>query len=135
MDIAANDFIRDIKVTGNLEGRDKFGWGGDLHYKKALSQAKFYVWMIWKTMGKIIPFYFDVYSYRDPLEMKIIKVTVSVDTLEQCESDYKAIYKMIEFENEVGYEVYPDLVRCSECPLKETCEFFTNIKTEILLEI
>ena len=61
IDVLSSEYIRDIKTSGDIDGRGDFGWGGDIRFKPQIDQAKMYIWIVWKMTGNILPFYFDIY--------------------------------------------------------------------------
>lgn len=127
MDVLSENCIRDIKTTGNIDGRDEYAWGGDIKYKPMMTQAKCYVYLVWKHTGRILPFYFDVYSNKSELDVKCFEIEFTEDQLLAFEDELKEISARVDFYNATGYEAYPSLKNCSECPLKESCEFFNPI--------
>ena len=133
-DIMTSDFIADIKVSGNINSRDEYGWSGDLRFKPVIKQAKMYVWLYWKASdGEILPFYFYVFSTKDSNDVKVFEINISEDTLIEFENYLTESKARLDYFDAIGFDAYPSLENCCECPLKETCEFFTMLpKVEVI---
>ncbi len=125
LDVYAVDQIRDIKTTGHITNKwDDYGWV-NIETKKHVDQAKFYLWLVYKMTGKVYRFFFDVYSNKDN-KCKIIEVKVIKKTLEDFEENIIKEAKAIKAESEIGFQLYPDAVKCSNCLLSESCKHKSN---------
>jgi len=115
--------VRDIKTTGHLNNKwDSYGWAGDLTFKKHISQAKMYIWGVWKTEGVITDFYFDVFSSVNSTDFKIFKVTMTEEKLKEFEKDLIDISEQLQLESAIGFKTIPTKENCKGCPLAGECK-------------
>jgi len=119
--------IIDTKATGLInDGWQPYGWDEHkLIFKdKILIQALDYMDLARDL--KDIPvdeFYFYVAANTNDVERKIFKVPVHDSLLNQHRAEVQKIVETIDFERFKGWKPYPDLKRCEDCPLKESCEY------------
>jgi len=119
--------IRDIKTTGDINDIwERYGWGDSeknpLKDKPLMNQAKMYCWLYWKNTGIIPAFYFDVFSNKNNIDCKTIKVEISENVLIEFETYLLATAEIIDFENNIGFEPIPEMSKCLKCELKGICE-------------
>lgn len=126
--------IRDIKTTGLLDNKwEPSGWqdlmGNDsfIPRKKHLNQAQFYIWLFYQVTGEIVPFYFDVFSNKNPYDCKIFKIEMDESTLGYYEVNLIKTIENLELDLKKGLEAKPDVDRCRKCPLNSNCTFKTNL--------
>lgn len=126
-DVFAPDYTGDIKTTGHINNKwEPYGWGGDLQQKPSMFQAKFYTLIRFIQTGKIIPFYFYVFSSSSD-DWDIIRVTLSETALELFKDEVMFLVSQLEYHTSIGFDALPDYQRCGKCQLKDTCKSFTNI--------
>lgn len=133
-DIITSKYIIDLKASGTLDSRFNDGWGQEeewLAKSPKMLQAKFNVYLVWKSSGLILPFIFAVFSTKNENDFKLIKVDISESTLYGFEEELRLTGQMIDFENEVGYTAYPTLEACRECPLHDTCTEMIEVPNTI----
>ena len=131
--------IIDVKSTGLIEDKwSDFGWHDDFVYKNdnLMIQAKHYKMLAleeWDIFN--IPFYFFVFSTTNSTDCKVFKIDCSYETLEQHKINSLGAIEMLEKTLEVGFKSYPNYKECSKCPIKDTCEDFTEIPIIKSIEI
>jgi len=116
--------IIDLKYTGLIDDKwSNLGWNTEtLHTKEDLMiQGVHYKYLAREVLGMDIPFYFWIFSSKDPTDMKIIKQENDEDYYEQHFSDVLKIKDLILNELEKGFKPMPSYKNCKECPLFETC--------------
>jgi hypothetical protein len=119
--------IRDIKLTGVIDDKwSDFGWV-NIQFKKHINQAKMYIWLFWKKYGRIVPFYFDVFSSKNEMHFKVFRVTMTETSLREFEIYLMEAVNMINFDIETGFIAYPDLMTCATCPVGRSCYRFTDM--------
>lgn len=123
------DCIIDIKYSALFDDKfNPYGWHTDsLVYKSSLLlQPIHYKYLIEKTEGiSDIPFYFFVFSAKDPLKAKIIKTNIQEEHLITHEIDYVEKMKRyidFHFANPEKLEARPSFLRCLDCPYYSTCD-------------
>lgn len=126
--------IIDLKYSGLID--DKWadtGWDVEsLHYKeKLLVQAIQYKMLVKENYNlnyDEFDFYFMVFSSKEVNNVKLIRINVDEDSYNIHETHIESVYKQINaMDIEKDFVAYPSLKRCSNCPLKESCEYKSNI--------
>jgi hypothetical protein len=123
------DFIvLDIKYSGLLYDRwERYGWAwSELQKEYHGTQAKQYGYITG------LPFYFWVVSNTNKMEdgedeypmpdIKLFRVPLDEFMIEQHLMEGNKLLERFKFESTVGFVARPSLVRCSKCPLVDTCE-------------
>jgi len=91
-----------------------------------LLQPIHYKYLIEKMEGKEnIPFYFFIFSAKDPEKAKIIKVNIQEEHIALHELNYvEKMKRYIDFhyQNPDKLEARPSYSRCLECPFYQTCD-------------
>ena len=124
--------IRDIKTTGLIDNIwEATGWGmlmGDEYKpkKKHLNQAIIYTCLWYKLTGEIIPFYFDVFSNKNPNDCKIVKIVIDEHEIDIHWGDIVKLSTELSEELKKGLTPRPDMKRCRKCPVIE-CEHRTDL--------
>jgi hypothetical protein len=123
------DCIIDLKYSALFDDKfNPYGWHTDsLVYKSnLLLQPIHYKYLIEKKEGiKDIPFYFWVFSSKDPTKAKIIKTNIQEEHLITHETDYvEKMKKYIDhhFANPEKLEARPNFLRCLDCAYYSTCD-------------
>lgn len=116
-----SEFIADLKYSGTLYDKwSEFGWE-DLQLKEnTLAQARHY------TMITGLPFFFFVFSSKDQ-DARFFYIHVSKDEMGYHKDRIENAKRNIELEKEIGFTPRPQLKRCRECPLFDTCKYKTTI--------
>jgi len=120
----------DTKYSGLLENKyDDLGWHYDsLEYKHDIMiQSVQYKLLGIQNYGYEPDFYFWVFSSTNPNARKSIKVEVSEDRFKTHIKDVFQARKIFEQNLKHGFKPYPSPDGCASCPLKETCEHFTEV--------
>lgn len=126
--------IIDLKYSGLID--DKWadtGWDVEsLHYKeKLLVQAIQYKMLVKENYNlnyDEFDFYFMVFSSKEVNNVKLIRINVDEDSYNIHETHIESVYKQINaMDIEKDFVAYPSLKRCSNCPLKDSCEYKSNI--------
>lgn len=128
--------IRDTKMTGLLNDKwSDFGWHPDRvkYNKKILIQAIHYKFLAMKMLGiRNIPFFFDVYANNEA-NAHCYEISIDDDDFDKIIASHEDmlidLQRQISFQNQVGYEPYPEMGRCIGCPLFETCDKKTIVPT------
>lgn len=127
--INGQECIIDIKYTSLFDDKfNDYGWHTEsLVYKSSLLlQPIHYKYLIDKMEGKDdIPFYFFVFSAKDPKKAKIIKVNIQEEHLAIHEDMYVNKMKRyidFHFEHPEKLEARPNYSRCLECPFYDSCD-------------
>jgi hypothetical protein len=120
--------IIDLKYTALFDDKwSETGWHTEsLIYKpKLLIQPVHYKWMARKLYGiEDIPFYYWIFSSKDPTNAKIIKVNVQEEHLALHEENYiNKMKKYVDyhFNHPDGLEARPNYMRCNGCSFKDVC--------------
>jgi hypothetical protein len=121
--------VIDIKYTSLFDDKfNPYGWHTEsLIYKSSLLlQPIHYKYLIEKMEGKPnIPFYFFVFSAKDPEKAKIIKTNIQDEHIYIHEENYvEKMKRYIEFHynNPDKLEARPNYVRCKDCSYFDICE-------------
>jgi hypothetical protein len=115
----------DTKYSGLIDDKwNEMGWDIEsLHMKDSLMiQGVHYKLLAEKCLGiEDIPFYYFVFSSKDPNNVKIIRQEVDAS---KRQSHVVAIYNImgkLQTEIEKGFTPLPSLSRCSQCPIAHKC--------------
>ena len=126
--------IIDLKYTGLIDDKwSDYGWHTDsLVYKtKTLLQPIHYKYLSKHIFGiEDIPFYFFIFSSKDPNKAKIIKTNIQQEHVTLHEDVYiPKIKNYIEYHynNPDKLEARPQYIRCLECPFNSTCEVKASV--------
>ena len=121
--------IIDLKYTGLFDDKfNEYGWHTEsLPYKsKLLLQPIHYKYLVKKIEGvEDMPFYFFVFSSKDPEKVKIIKTNIQEEHINLHESiTIEKMKKYIDFHynNLDKLEARPTYLRCKECAYFDICE-------------
>jgi len=131
LDVICENMIRDIKTTGHINNfKDHYGWiqltGDDNAYwipeKSHLYQAKFYIWIVFKTTGIVMPFFFDVFSNKNSDDCKTIQVNMDEDSINYFEEWLFETVSELKADIEKGFQCYANYKNCTVCPLFMHCD-------------
>lgn len=121
--------IIDLKYTALFDDKfNPYGWHTEsLVYKSSLLlQPIHYKYLLAKMEGKEdIPFYFMVFSAKDPEKAKIIKTNIQEEHLAIHEENYVEKMKRYidyHYNNPDKLEARPSFLRCKECPYFDSCD-------------
>ena len=121
--------IIDLKTTGLFSDKwSEFGWDTESitnEFKpkeRILTQAIHYLWITQKKYKtKEVDFYFWIFSTTNAHDFKIIKVNFSDEVFETHEKNLH-LTKDLLTNAYPNLSAYPDLKRCSVCPLVSGCK-------------
>ena len=126
--------IIDIKYTGLFDDKfSDYGWHTEsLVYKsKLLLQPIHYKYLARKMFGvDNMPFYFFIFSSKDPEKAKIIKTNIQDEHVDLHGSiTIPKMKKYVEHhaKNPGALDARPNYLRCKECPFAEECEHKTTV--------
>jgi hypothetical protein len=139
-DIRANwngeECIIDLKYTALFDDKfNDYGWHTEsLQYKsKLLLQPIHYKYLMRKIKGvEDMPFYFFIFSSKDPEKVKIIKTNIQEEHVNLHESitvEKMKKYISFHYNNLDELKARPSYLRCKECSFANIC----NSKTEVPL--
>ena len=121
--------IIDLKYTALIDDKfSEYGWHTEsLVYKpKQLLQPIHYKYLVKHIHGiEDVPFYFFIFSSKDPKKAKIIKTNIQPEHVQLHEDVYiPKIKSYIEFhyKNPEKLEARPQYIRCLECPYYDSCD-------------
>jgi hypothetical protein len=121
--------IIDLKYSALIDDKwNEYGWHTEsLVYKsKQLLQPIHYKYLIKKTMGiEDIPFYYFIFSSKDPKKAKIIKTNIQPEHIQLHEDVFVPKMKSyidFHYNNPEKLEARPNYIRCLECPFYDTCD-------------
>lgn len=121
--------IIDLKYSALIEDKwNEYGWHTEsLVYKsKQLLQPIHYKYLIKKTMGiEDIPFYYFIFSSKDPKKAKIIKTNIQPEHIQLHEDVFVPKMKSyidFHYNNPEKLEARPNYIRCLECPFYDNCD-------------
>lgn len=126
--------IIDLKYTSLFDDKfNEYGWHTEsLVYKsKLLLQPIHYKYLMSRISGiKDMPFYFWVFSAKDPEKVKIIKTEIQEEHVKLHEE--LTIPKMLRYvdyhyNNPDALEARPSYLRCLECPFSPECDKKTTV--------
>lgn len=126
--------IIDLKYTALFDDKfNEYGWHTEsLPYKsKQLLQPIHYKYLIRKIKNiENIPFYFFIFSSKDPEKVKIIKVNIQEEHInlhEEITIEKMKKYITYHYNNPQSLEARPSYLRCKDCPYSKDCEYKTNV--------
>lgn len=130
--------IIDIKYSGLIEDKwSEHGWAWIKNPNDGLHQRKYHGTQAihYKFLKDGIPYYFLVVdSSNDDGNVLFARIDVDDFATEQHIIEADELYKKFDFFSKTGFNLYPELKRCSECPLKDSCEYKSTFpKTEVVL--
>lgn len=121
--------IIDLKYSALIDDKfNEYGWHTEsLVYKpKQLLQPIHYKYLVKHIHGiDDIPFYYFIFSSKDPKKAKIIKTNIQPEHVQLHEEVYiPKIKSYIEFhyKNPEKLEARPQYIRCLECPYFDSCD-------------
>ncbi len=126
--------IIDIKYSSLFDDKfNEYGWHTEsLVYKsKLLLQPIHYKYLARKLYDNSdIPFYFFIFSAKDPEKAKIIKVNIQEEHINLHESI--TIPKMLKYvdyhyKHPEALEARPSYLKCKDCPFVDNCDKKTTI--------
>ena len=122
--------IVDLKSTGLLDDSyNLYGWNlSKLDYKvKLVTQPIHYKYIEFLKTGIEPPFLFMLYSTKNPNDARIIDFRLDESAFAEHEVFIdNGIANLKHFEK-YGYKPLPSLAGCSECPLRDDCEYKVEI--------
>jgi hypothetical protein len=122
--------IIDLKYTSLFDDRfNEYGWNTDTlsERHKLTLQPIHYKYLFRKIEGiEDIPFYFFIFSAKDPEKVKIIKVNVQEvqlhfhehETIKKTKNNINHYYN-----NPQNLLPRPSYLKCIECPFADDCEY------------
>jgi hypothetical protein len=126
--------IIDLKYSALIDDKwNEYGWHTEsLIYKsKQLLQPIHYKYLINKIMGiEDIPFYYFIFSSKDPKKAKIIKTNIQPEHLQLHEDVFVPKMKNyidFHYNNPEKLEARPNYIRCLECPFYDNCDKKTDV--------
>lgn len=110
--------VIDLKYSGLINERwSKFGWAWTEEQKKYHGiQAKHYH----HITG--MPFYFWVVSSKNENEQKIFKITFSNGEIDKHVDEAIYLEKKLKYYDELGWIARPEIAKCKQCPLVNSCQ-------------
>lgn len=120
--------IIDLKYTALFDDKfNDYGWHTEsLVYKsKLLLQPIHYKYLSKKIYNNPdIPFYFFIFSSKDPEKVKIIKVNIQEEHINLHENDVEKMKKYVNyhFNNPSSLEARPNYLRCKDCAYNNICD-------------
>jgi len=121
--------IIDLKYSSLIDDKwNEYGWHTEsLVYKsKQLLQPIHYKYLVKNTMGvEDIPFYYFIFSSKDPKKAKIIKTNIQQEHIQLHEDVFVPKMKSyidFHYNNPDKLEARPNYIRCLECPFYDNCD-------------
>lgn len=115
----------DTKYTGLIDDKwNEAGWDLEsLPMKDSLMvQGVHYKILAQKCLGiEDIPFYYFVFSSKNPKDVKLIKQTVDESRIAAHLLAVSNTAERLKAEIKTGFAALPSLKRCSECPIAHKC--------------
>lgn len=115
----------DTKYSGLIDDKwNEMGWDLEsLHMKDSIMiQGVHYKLLADKKMGiPDIPFYYFVFSSKDPNNIKLIRQEVDEEKRQAHIVAIGNISERIEKDLKFGFSALPSLSRCSSCPIAHKC--------------
>jgi hypothetical protein len=115
----------DTKYTGLIDDKwAETGWDLEsLPMKDSLMvQGVHYKILAQKCLGiEDIPFYYFVFSSKNPKDVKLIKQTVDESRIAAHLLAVSNTAERLKSEIKTGFAALPSLKRCSECPIAHKC--------------
>ena len=108
----------DVKYSGLIHDKwNKFGWRWTDEQKEynAIQSAHY-------TLLNGRPTWFLVVSSTNEKDVELFAPEISDFYMEQHEKKAERIIENVEMINELGWNNYPSLQKCQDCPLKDVCK-------------
>lgn len=127
--------IIDTKYTGLIDDRwSDFGWNLDALPQKdgLMMQGVHYRILLAKELEvepENIDFYYFVFSSKNPMDVKIIKQLSDETTFYNHLSMVESVKNQLQNSVDKFFKPIPTIMRCYECPLKDTCKFKVELPT------
>jgi hypothetical protein len=126
--------IIDLKYSALIDDKwNEYGWHTEsLVYKsKQLLQPIHYKYLAKHLFGiNDIPFYYFIFSSKDPSKAKIIKTNIQEEHINLHEETFVPKMKNyidFHFNNPQKLEARPSYIKCLECPFNSTCDKKTDV--------
>lgn len=119
-------FIIDLKTTGLLDDKwNDYGWEiNNLSNKvKLVTQPVQYKYIEYLNTGEDVPFIFMLFSTRSGQDARIIDFRIDNTSYDEHRAFIEAGVQNMLYYRKVGFRAKPSLEKCSECPLRDNCEF------------
>ena len=125
---AGQVIIIDLKASGLLDESSKFSpysWhlGGLDHKVKLVTQPIHYKYIELLKTGIEPPFLFMLYHTKNENDARIIDFRLDESSFAEHEVFIDNGVKNLTYFQKYGYKPLPSLAECSECPLKDSCEY------------
>lgn len=137
MDIVAkwNDrvCIIDTKYSGLINDKwSDYGWNLDMLPERhnLMLQSVQYKILLSKELGcepDDIDFYFFVFSSKEVMDVKLIKVNVDEITIANHLDTVEWVKTELQKPIDKVFKAKPELKRCFECPIKDNCKFKVEV--------
>jgi hypothetical protein len=125
--------IIDTKYSGLMDDKwNELGWNLDMLPEKhnLMLQPVQYKILLSKELGcdpEDIDFYFFIFSSKDVMDVKLIKVNVDELTIANHLSTVEYVKSELQKPIDKIFKAKPNLKLCFECPIKNDCEFKIEI--------
>ena len=120
------DVFIDLKYTSLIDDKwSELGWNIDsLNEKNKLMVQGVHYKMLAKNVLNIddIPFYYFVFSSKDPDNIRIIEQAVDEATAAAHIVSISTLQQNLEYNFRFGFNAYPSIQKCSKCPINHKCE-------------
>ena len=123
---AGQEVIIDMKTTGLLDDKwSDFGWElGNLSNKvKLVTQPVHYKMIEKMNKGVDIPFLFMLFSTRNGKDARIIDFKIDDIAYDEHNAFIEIGVENMLYLKQHGFKATPSLEKCSDCPLRDSCEF------------
>lgn len=115
----------DLKYSGLIDDKwNEIGWDIEsLHMKDSLMiQGVHYKLLADRILGiEDIPFYYFVFSSKDPNDIKIIKQNVDESRMQSHIVAIQNIKSKLSQDMNNGFKAHPTMSKCSKCPIAHKC--------------
>ena len=118
--------IIDLKTTGLLDDKwNDYGWEiNNLSNKiKLVTQPIQYKFIDLLNTGEDVPFIFMLFSSTNPSDARIIDFRIDDTAYDEHRAFIKAGVENMLYLRRVGFKAKPSLVKCTNCPLRDNCEY------------
>jgi len=120
--------IIDLKTTGLLDENTKFNdysWylNGLDHKVKLVTQPIHYKYIELLKTGVEPPFLFMLYNTKNENDARIIDFRLDESSFSEHEMFIENGVRNLMYYQKHGYKPLPSLTECSECPLRDGCEY------------
>jgi hypothetical protein len=130
--------ILDTKYSGLLNNKwEDYGWDIEsLPNKEILTiQPIHYKWLWRQLHGQDIRFFWYVASSTNETEAKLIEAIVPEWKIDRHGEYVENVRGMIDREIDLGFVARPEIKRCADCAIKDTCPRFIDTPQLITVEI